>query len=358
MKYFAGWGTLLEQCFDELCERIGGLPDFICDNAPEKQGRSLHGIPCISLDQTKNDPHAEFFITVRRHRELAEQIRQLGHRHIRIAHFDRGYHKFVFLGPYPAIALPAAPYPKDFFRGKHVLITGASRGLGSCLARTLAAQGANLLLHARDTAHLADMHARCRDLGGNVKLLAADLEQPQAIDSLIREAMGAVPAIDVLYNNAGYAPPLADTPYRIPPQDFERCFRINALAPILLASACIPGMLSRGFGRIVNVSTALQYEPRNSAYATSKAALDKFVADLAPTLDDTGVAISLVDPGSLQTDMNPSGLYSAASAVNGLLIAALHAKCNGRWISAQDYARLSLDEAHAEALHRHRFACS
>lgn len=352
MKYFVGWGTLLEQCFDELCDRIGAPPDFICDNAPLKQGQMLRGISCIPLDSTKDDPEATFVITTRRHGELAEQIRNLGHRDIRIAHFDRSYHKLVCLSPCPPANQQTIPYPTDFFHGKYILVTGASRGLGALLAVALAAQGANLLVHAREPGHLSDTLARCKALGCDAVPLAADLEQAQAIDSLIRKAMEAAPTIDILYNNAGYSPALPDSPYQISPHDFERCFRINTLAPILLMNAVIPGMLSRGFGRVINVSTALQYQPLVAAYATSKAALDKFVADLAPTLDDTGVAIDLVDPGSLRTDMNPTGLHPANSALNGLQLAALYAQCNGRWISAQDYAGLSLDEAHTEAIRR------
>lgn len=352
MKYFAGWGTLLEQCFDELCHCVGQRPDYICDNSHAKQGKAFRGIPCISFDAAKNDPEAEFFITVRKHRELTEQIRSLGFNRIHLAHFDRGYHKLVRISPGGRSPAPASAFPADFFLGKKILVTGASRGLGADLAGALSALGSDLVLHARTVEHLEKTLARCSAHGHGVRTVAADLEHSAEIEQMFRELTHAGCAPDIVYNNAGYSPPLPDGPYSISPMDFERCFRINALAPMLIANTVIPGMLARGFGRVVNVSTALQYQPLSAAYATSKAALDKFVSDLAPTLDGTGVAINLIDPGSLETDMNPGGLYPASSALNGLLLAALYAESNGRWLSAQDYSNLSRDDAHSEAIFR------
>jgi NAD(P)-dependent dehydrogenase (short-subunit alcohol dehydrogenase family) len=185
-----------------------------------------------------------------------------------------------------------------------------------------------------------------------VTAVSADLESPEAVKRLVHAINETSSQVDVIYNNAAFFHPHSGSHYEIPASDFKTCFCINALAPILIANALIPDMLVRGFGRIINVSTALQHQPNLGAYAVSKAALDKFVYDLAPTLNGSGVAINLVDPGSLRTDMNPTGLYPADSALNGLLLAALYDRTNGCWLSAQDYSGLSIDEAHAEMFRR------
>ncbi len=352
MKYFAGWGTLLEQCFDELCHFIGERPDFICDNAIQKHGRKLHGVPCINFDTARNDPDAEFFITVRNYHGIARQIENQGHRCIRIVHFERGYYKLSRITLWDNRPIPSLPFPTDFFRGKNIFISGASRGLGASLAVHLAALGANLTLHARRLEHLKKIQAACKVYGQEVAVMAADLEDQTETQALIDKLMHTANEPDILYNNAAVPPKAPANQYQILSSDFERSFRINTIAPILLANAFLPAMLARKFGRIVNVSTESQHRPAIAAYTCSKAALDKFVFDLAPTLDGTGVAINLVNPGALRTDMNPTGAQPVESAINGLLVAALLEQSNGCWISAQDYNGLSLDEAHAEAITR------
>lgn len=352
MKYFAGWGPLLEQCFDELCHFIGQRPDFICDNASEKHGRTLHGIPCVAFDVARDDPDAEFFITVRKHRDIAREIESLGHKRIHIVHFERSYYKLTRIVPWRAESLQHRPFPADFFQDKNVFISGASRGLGATLAVKLAALGSNLTLHARQIEHLEKTRAACLAHGQRVDTVAADLERPDEVQRLIRELMRGTSGPDIIYNNAAVPPVAPANLYQIPASDFERCFRINALAPMLLANAFIPTMLARHFGRIVNVTTEAQYRPAIAAYTCSKAALDKFVCDLAPTLQGSGVAITLVNPGALRTDMNPTGGAPVETAINGLLVAALLEQGNGCWIAAQDYAGLSPDEVYAEALCR------
>lgn len=350
MKYLAGWGTLLEQCFDEICHFIGLRPDFICDNAIEKHGKTLHGIPCIPFAAARNDPDAEFFITIRNHRGIARQLASQGHQRIHCVHFERSYYKLTRITSWPPPSQSSPTFPSDFFYGKNILVTGASRGLGARLAIELASLGANLTLHARKIEHLETTKTACQKFGHSVDVFATNLEHPEKVQAMI-QALRAT-GLGIIYNNAAFSPSLHTDHYQIPANDFELCFKINALAPILLANAFIPDMQARGFGRVINISTELQHHPASAAYACSKAALDKFVADLAPTLAGTGVNINLVNPGSLRTDMNPRGEQAVESAVNGLLLAALLEQGNGRWISAQDYSGLPLQEAYSEAISR------
>jgi NAD(P)-dependent dehydrogenase (short-subunit alcohol dehydrogenase family) len=139
------------------------------------------------------------------------------------------------------------------------------------------------------------------------------------------------PPIDIVFNNAGIARPGSD-PWDISSQNYLDHYTV----------------IRRGFGRVVNISSTLQKSPADMAYACSKAALGQFVHDLAPSLDGTGVAISLVCPGHVRSDMGgQKAPHPVASVIPGAILGALldTAAVNGHWIVAQDYAGLSLPEA-------------
>jgi NAD(P)-dependent dehydrogenase (short-subunit alcohol dehydrogenase family) len=106
-------------------------------------------------------------------------------------------------------------------------------------------------------------------------------------------------------------------------------------------------MTRRGFGRVVNISSTIQRRPGEMAYACSKAALSKFVHDLAPSLQGTGVMMSLVCPGYVRSDMGGvNAPYAVESVIPGALLGALlDGDINGRWFIAQDYAGLDLPAA-------------
>ena len=129
-------------------------------------------------------------------------------------------------------------------------------------------------------------------------------------------------------------------------------YKVNVLAPIRLCQALIPGMKQRGFGRIVNISTTIRLRPNEMAYSCSKAALDKFVHDIRPELEGSGVMMSIADPGWLSTDMGGAQAPNPVeSAFPGILLGALlDGDVQGRWITAQDYAGMSLESAAGKAV--------
>jgi NAD(P)-dependent dehydrogenase (short-subunit alcohol dehydrogenase family) len=106
-------------------------------------------------------------------------------------------------------------------------------------------------------------------------------------------------------------------------------------------------MIENGYGRVVNITSSVQTRLETMAYACSKAALDKFVHDLAPSIAGTGVMLTLADPGWLRTDMTSFiGPNSVESVIPGVLLGAvLDGDINGRWFSVQDYAGLSIETA-------------
>ncbi len=176
--------------------------------------------------------------------------------------------------------------------GRRILITGASRGLGAHIARGLAGAGVELVLSARELAALAETAKACEALGAKVSCLAADLTQAADRAMLIERAG----ELDVLINNAG-----VEIPRRLIDQTDEQVdaqLLTNIHAPIDLTRRVLPGMLARGRGTIVNVSSMSGKSPTpyNSIYAASKHALNGFTSSLAIELLGTGVHVGVVCP--------------------------------------------------------------
>jgi 3-oxoacyl-[acyl-carrier protein] reductase len=199
------------------------------------------------------------------------------------------------------------------------LVTGAGRGLGRELARTLSAAGLAVGLVGRDPDTLAEVEA---ELDGPTFTVAADVTNPalvgQAVD-VVEEKLGP---IDLLVNNAGARDPVRAMPWDADPSDWWQVMEVNLLGPVLLAHELVPRMIRRGAGRVLELGSGvgLRAEPGYSAYSVSKAALLRWVDNLAAGLDaDSGVRVLAVSPGLVRTDMTeqmweglPDSAYGSA----------------------------------------------
>ena len=183
-------------------------------------------------------------------------------------------------------------------RGKRVPITGASRGIGEALAHAFAGTGANVALVARTQDTLEALAAA---LGGTAH--AADLSDPTQVANLVRRVEDEAGPIDVLVNNAGVGTP-ADFA-NASADHLRRVTEVNYLAPAELCRQAIPRMLGRGGGHIVNVSSiaSCMAVPGLVAYSASKAALSQFTAGLRADLRGLSIATTLVELGTIPTDM-------------------------------------------------------
>jgi 3-oxoacyl-[acyl-carrier protein] reductase len=223
--------------------------------------------------------------------------------------------------------------------GKWVLLTGASRGIGRQVASALADHGCKLILHSRDLEHTAPLVEVYKARGLTVHALAAELSNQKQVIGLAKKALKISGGIDVLYNDAGVQTSWHEDIFTTDQDEYWLCYQVNAIAPITLCNLILPGMIERGFGRVVNVTSGIREQPQLMAYAASKAALDKYVYDMAPHLEGTGVAMNLLDPGWLRTDLGgPDAPDAVESVLPGALAPVLlDDAVSGEWFSAQEY---------------------
>jgi len=194
---------------------------------------------------------------------------------------------------------------------KSVLITGASRGLGRALLESFARAGARVVGVARDGQQMDALAAELRKQGFVAHGLAADLGDKQAIYPLAGAAAALVGAIDILVHNASTLGPvplplLLDTPC----EDLSQVLEVNLVGPFRLTKAVIGGMVLRGEGLVLQITSdaSISAYPRWGAYGVSKAGLDHLGRIWAAELEGTGVRLLTVDPGEMNTQMHRDAL--------------------------------------------------
>jgi NAD(P)-dependent dehydrogenase (short-subunit alcohol dehydrogenase family) len=184
----------------------------------------------------------------------------------------------------------------ETLNGKHAVVTGASRGIGLVVARTLAAHGARVTLMARDEAALA---VAAQKLGGAAGWQVVDVADPDSVAA----AFARAGTVDILVNNAGQA---ASAPFgRTDAALWQRMLDVNLTGAYHCIQAALPGMVDRGWGRIVNVAstaglTGYRYV---AAYCAAKHGLVGLTRALALEVAAKGVTVNAVCPGFTETDI-------------------------------------------------------
>jgi NAD(P)-dependent dehydrogenase (short-subunit alcohol dehydrogenase family) len=232
-------------------------------------------------------------------------------------------------------------------RGRWALVTGASRGVGLYVAEGLAGLGCHLVLHSRALTHTATLARKLEQRGVRVVTVAAELSDQAQVDVMLDAALDKAGVIDIVYNNAAVMTPWRDNAWDTPADDFRKSFEVNVITLARICYRLVPPMRARKWGRVINVTSGIADQPNLTAYAISKAAVDKFVRDFAHDLDSSGVQMNLLDPGWLRTDLGgPNAPNDPASVLPGALVPALlDDGVSGRFFRAQDYSGLTLEQA-------------
>jgi short-subunit dehydrogenase len=217
-------------------------------------------------------------------------------------------------------------------KGRTVVVTGASSGIGAAVARELAGRGDTVALVARRVERLDEVLADCRASSPASERWAADLADPTAAAELALAIWDHYGGLDVLINNA--AVPMRRPVTRLTMHEVERTMRINYLSPVAMSLALLPRLLERRSGTIVNVSSlgGRLGITAEAAYSGSKFALAGWSESMAIDLDGTGVAVKLILPGAIDTEIwdqpdNDDPLYDGPKeppeAIAGALVDAI-----------------------------------
>lgn len=194
---------------------------------------------------------------------------------------------------------------------KTCLVTGASTGIGRATALALAAEGARVIASARSLDALTTLATAIREAGGREPvILTADLAHADGPRHLADAATAAAGQIDVLVNNAGGSRPMTQ------PDDeaaWQEGFLLNFLAARRLTETLVPGMLERGWGRIINVSGALIAKAFNAA-SPAKAALESWSKSAAAAYAARGVTVNCVAPGRINSPQILNRLHPTEDA--------------------------------------------
>jgi short-subunit dehydrogenase len=190
------------------------------------------------------------------------------------------------------------------------LVTGASSGIGKAFAERLARDRYDLILVARRRDRLEALAERLRELSSvSVDVLAADLTKSDELEK-VESRIAREPALDLLVNNAGFG---GYMPFvELAPERAEALIRLQVLAVTLLTRAALPGMIARGNGAVINVSSRLAFSgslpspplPKRAVYAATKSYINTFSRIVANELAGTGVRVQALCPGVVRTEFH------------------------------------------------------
>ncbi|HLS19677.1 MAG TPA: 3-oxoacyl-[acyl-carrier-protein] reductase [Paracoccaceae bacterium] len=184
--------------------------------------------------------------------------------------------------------------------GKTALVTGASGGIGSAIAKTLHGAGASVALHGTRREALEALAA---ELGERAHVTPADLSDPEAPAELAKAASEAMGGLDILVNNAGLT---RDNLFlRMSLEEWERVLQVNLTAGFLLSKAALRGMMRARWGRIVNITSIVGHtgNPGQGNYSAAKAGLTAMTKSLASEVASRGITVNCVAPGFIETAM-------------------------------------------------------
>ena len=188
-------------------------------------------------------------------------------------------------------------------QGRNAVVTGGARGIGLAIAQRLLVSGAQCSLWDLDAEALRAA-AKALDGGGTVQTAVVNVTQPESVHSAADGTRRHFGAIDILVNNAGIAGATKKT-WEFTPAEWQEVLQVDLFGVFLCCHAVVPGMIEKGYGRIVNIASIAGKEgnPNASHYSAAKAGVIAFTKSLAKETARTGVLVNCVAPAVIETDI-------------------------------------------------------
>jgi len=212
-------------------------------------------------------------------------------------------------------------------KDKNVLITGAGSGLGRALAVAAGQKGAKVICAGRRKDRIQQTAAEVTRAGGMGTAVEMDVTDAKSVEKGLKQAERIGPT-EILINNAGMITGLKAV-QELPVEEWDKIMATNLRGPYLLIRAILPGMIERGFGRIVNISAPIKHLPKASAYCASKCALDSLTKAVSYELKGLDILVNAVEPPFLDTEMHKGGKKPEEVVEQILELAALEAGSPG-----------------------------
>ena len=253
-------------------------------------------------------------------------------------------------------------------RGRLTLITGASSGIGAACAEVFAEAGSRLLIMARRKDRLESLAARLGDRhGSEVRIMVNDVSVAAAVTGAFESLPQEWQAVDILVNNAGLVQGVAPE-WETSSDDIDRMIDTNVKGLLTMTRLCVPGMLKRGRGHVINIGSIAGQEtyPGGSIYAATKFAVKALSRGLKMDLLGSPVRVSSIDPGLVETEFSlvrydgdeqkAAEIYADTQPLRpeDIADAVLYAATRPLHVNISEMLVLATDQSAARMIHRRK----